>query len=289
MSFESTALPPLQNRLDDTLSAIRPKMPFDQADVAIVLGSGLGSFVESISDQTGPIVKIPFADVPHFPQPTVEGHHGNLVFFEWKASGLKVVCQQGRFHYYEGHPMAQVTYPIRLFAALGVKTLMVSNAAGGINPNFSQGDLMLIRDHINFTGQNPLIGPNEAQFGPRFQDMTTAYDSSLRDAAKAIGQKNNLSLQEGVYLGLTGPTYETPAEIGIFRTFGADAVGMSTVPEVIVARHCGMKVFGVSCITNMAAGMTGQALNHEEVMDIANRVQGQFVTLFSGMLDSLSN
>lgn len=242
-------------------------------ELAIVLGSGLGALAASAEARAGE--SVPFSDLG-FPPQSVEGHSGQLIFCEME--GRKVLLQAGRFHYYEGHSLEIVTLPMRLYGGLGVKAVLLTNAAGALNPAHQVGDLMVIRDHINFTGQNPLIGPNPGP-GPRFQDLSSAYDPALRAtlhrAAKALGQ----TLQEGVYIGVTGPSYETPAEIRAFRAWGADAVGMSTVPEAIVARHEGMKVAGISCLCNMAAGILDQPLTHQEVLEAGQASAGRFEAL----------
>lgn len=238
--------------------------------IAIILGSGLGSLGEQVEEATA----IPYTDIPGFPRSTVPGHKGR--FLAGRLGGVEVLCMQGRFHYYEGYDLSLVTLPIRVMKRLGIETLMVTNAAGGINTAFSAGDLMLITDHINLTGENPLIGENLGDFGPRFHDMTYGYDRAHQDAAREVAKARGLALKEGVYAWVTGPNYETPAEIRYMRTIGADAVGMSTVPEVLVARHCGLRVVGVSCITNMAAGVTQTTLSHEEVGETADQVKGAF-------------
>ena len=232
--------------------------------MGIILGTGLGDFGEKI--EAAHILD--YASIPGFPVSTVEGHKGRMIF--GTIEGRKVVAMQGRFHYYEGYPMSQVTFPVRVMKLLGIETLIVTNAAGGINLNFRAGDLMLIEDHINFL-PNPLIGPNDAEFGPRFCDMTYTYTPALRELAQQTAQKMNIALRHGVYMAVTGPNFETPAEIRAFRTLGADAVGMSTVPEVITAAHCGMQVLAFSLITNMAAGVTGELLSEEEVIEIGSR------------------
>jgi purine-nucleoside phosphorylase len=239
--------------------------------LGLILGSGLGVLAAEIENP----VKIPYRDLPDFPISTVEGHAGQLVF--GRLGGTEVVAMQGRFHYYEGYSFEKVTFPVRVMKGLGVETLIVTNAAGGINESFSPGDLMLISDHINNMGSNPLIGPNDGRFGARFPDMSEAYSKELREIAKQTAAKLNIKVKEGVYVAFTGPTYETPAEIRAFRILGADAVGMSTVPEVIVARHSGLKVLGISCITNMAAGILDQPLSHEEVIETTERVKANFL------------
>jgi purine-nucleoside phosphorylase len=246
--------------------------------VGMVLGSGLGDFADTLEDA----VSIPFSQIPHFPTPTVPGHAGALVF--GRKQGKDVVVLQGRIHYYEGLRQRELTLPIRVLAALGVKTLVLTNACGGVNLSFSPGDLMLISDHINYSGANPLMGPNLDAFGPRFPDMSDLYTASLRKAIKEKAAENGIPLQEGVYAMYSGPNYETPAEIRMFRILGADTVGMSTVPEALVAGHCGMNVGGISCITNMAAGVLPQKLSHAEVTETANRVSAKFRKLIDLIL-----
>jgi purine-nucleoside phosphorylase len=240
--------------------------------VAIVLGSGLGSFAERIERA----VIVPYRDIPHFPQPTVEGHSGRLV--AGSVSGTPVIVMQGRVHAYEGYTPQEVTFPIRMLGRLGITTLVVTNAAGGIRLDLKQGQLVLLSDHINFTGSNPLSGANEDRFGPRFFDMGDAYSKRLRLLARSI-----VPLAEGVYLALSGPSYETPAEIRAFRGWGADLVGMSTVQEVVVARHMGIEVLGISCVTNMAAGVLEQAIHHQEVVEIGARVQTELTHLLMAL------
>lgn len=246
--------------LDRALPLLLDRAPF-VPEVAVVLGSGLGALASGPEAAQG--VSIPFADLG-FPPQSVEGHGGRMIFCEME--GRKVVLQAGRFHFYEGHSLDVVTAPMRLYGRMKVKTVLLTNAAGALNPTHAVGDLMVISDHINFTGQNPLLGPNHGP-GPRFPDMSAAYDPALRaqlhQAAEDLGQ----TLREGVYIGVTGPSYETPAEIRAFQRWGADAVGMSTVPEALVARHEGLKVAGVSCLCNMGAGMLDQPLTHQEVLE----------------------
>lgn len=249
-------------------------------DFGLILGSGLGELAEEIENP----VRVSYETIPHFPVSTVVGHAGQLVY--GTLSGKRVLAMQGRFHYYEGYSMQAVTYPVRVMQALKAHSLIVTNACGGVNESFVPGDLMLINDQINFMGANPLIGPNEDELGPRFSDMSQAFTPSYREIAQKVGTELGLSLKEGVYMGFSGPTYETPAEIRFARTIGADAVGMSTVPEVIVAVHGGMKVLGVSCITNLAAGMQA-SLNHEEVVATTERVKSQFKTLVKETLAAL--
>lgn len=255
------------------LQALKARIPF-VPDLAIVLGSGLGSLAESPEAQAGTTVA--FTDLPGFPAPTVAGHGGKLVFCEFE--GRKVVLQAGRFHFYEGHSMALVTAPMRIYGRLGVKAVLLTNAAGALNPAFGVGELMALTDHINLFGTNPLIGPNLGP-GPRFPDMTAVYDPALRAQLQAGARHLGQTLREGVYLGLTGPSYETPAEIRAFRALGADAVGMSTVPEALVARQEGLRVAGISCLCNMAAGLLPQPLTHQEVLDAGAAAAGRFEAL----------
>lgn len=246
--------------------------------VGLILGSGLGMLADEI-DQP---VKIKYETIPGFPVSTVEGHAGQLV--TGTLMGVPVVAMQGRFHFYEGYEIDAVTFPVRVMKALGVEQLIVTNAAGGVNPNLNPGDLMLITDHINNTGQNPLTGPNETKLGVRFPDMSTAYDRKLQQLAHETAQAMDLDLKEGVYVWNTGPSYETPAEIRMLQTLGGDAVGMSTVPEVIVARHAGIDCLGVSCISNMAAGILDQPLSHEEVMETTEKVRESFLQFVKDIL-----
>ena len=246
--------------------------------VGLVLGSGLGDFADTLEDA----VRIPYAEIPHFPCPTAPGHTGTLVI--GCKAGRTVAALQGRIHYYEGHSMQTVTFPIRVLAAIGVKNLVLTNAAGGVNFCFSPGDLMLISDHINYSGANPLIGDNLDSFGPRFPDISDLYTASLRQKIREAASGAGIRLREGVYIMYSGPNYETPAEIRMFRSFGADAVGMSTVPEALVAGHCGMGVVGISCITNMAAGVLPQKLSHQEVVETAARVHDTFQALLELVL-----
>ena len=248
-------------------------------EIGLILGSGLGFFAD---DRLHPYRTLPYDQIPDFHKSTVEGHKGRLVFGH--VDRRRVICMQGRFHFYEGHPISQVVAPIRVMAELGIGVLIVTNAAGGINTDFPPGTLMLITDHINLLGTNPLIGDNYDELGPRFPDMTTAYDQQLRDEALAISRRHGIDLRQGVYLATTGPSYETPAEIRAFRTLGADAVGMSTVPEAIVANHAGVRVCGISCITNLAAGLSDQQLSHDEVTATAERVKEQFADLLEELV-----
>jgi purine-nucleoside phosphorylase len=250
---------------------LRPK-------IALVLGSGLGAFAGEFDAAT----KIPYAKIPNFPRSTAIGHAGQLVLGE--VDSIPVAGMQGRVHLYEGYSAKQVAFPVRVFQRMGVKAIIVTNAAGGINLNYSEGALVVLRDHINLQGTNPLIGLNDDRFGSRFPDMTRAYDPEFRRFVAEAGKKLELSLHEGVYLALAGPNYETPAEIHSFRTLGADLVGMSTVPEVLAARHAGIRVLGISCVTNMAAGITGKTLTAEEVFETGARVKHQFIALLRAII-----
>ncbi|HAZ12034.1 MAG: purine-nucleoside phosphorylase [Bdellovibrionales bacterium GWA2_49_15] len=241
--------------------------------VGLVLGSGLGAFVERIQN---PII-IPYGKIPHFKDCTVEGHEGRLIL--GTIAGVPCVVLQGRLHVYEGHPMEDIVFPTRVMATLGIEILILTNAAGGINPTFRPGDLVLIEDHINLMGQNPLVGPNIAELGPRFPDMTEAYAKDLRNIFQKAYLNLGREIKKGVYLALLGPTYETPAEIRMLKIMGADMVGMSTVPEAIAANHLGLKVCGISCITNMAAGIEQKALSHDDVKAMAAKVMEQFSNL----------
>lgn len=248
--------------------------------VGLILGSGLGELANEATEA----IAIPYEEIPGFPVSTVEGHAGQLVY--GTLGEKKVLAMQGRFHYYEGYSMKEVTFPVRVMKALGVDSLVVTNAAGGVNHDFNPGDLMIINDHINLTGDNPLLGSNDSTLGERFTDMSEAYDKQYQEIIRESAKTLDVTLQEGVYLGLTGPTYETPAEIRMIRTLGGDAVGMSTVPEVIVARHAGIRVAGISCITNLAAGMQ-ETLNHEEVVETTQRVKETFKSLVKDVVSKL--
>ncbi len=250
--------------------------------IALVLGSGLGAFAESLKDPT----VIPYKDIPHFPVSTAIGHAGRLVV--GKCAGVPVAAMQGRAHFYEGYAIQQVVFPTRVLKLLGVKTLLLTNAAGGINRRMRQGGLMLIRDHLNLQGTNPLVGPNDERFGPRFPDMTEAYSKKLRAIALRMARKQKLRLYEGVYAALHGPSYETPAEIRALARLGADAVGMSTVPEVIAANHMGMQALGISCVTNMAAGLSKKKLSHDEVLETGERVGKQFSAFLAALIPELA-
>ena len=267
----------LQEQIRSAAAYILSRVSYRPA-IGMVLGSGLGDFADTLEDA----VRIPYADIPNFPVPTAPGHVGALVF--GKKQGREVVVLQGRIHFYEGLSQQQITLPIRVLAAIGVKQLVLTNAAGGVNSGFKPGTLMMITDHINYSGANPLIGPNLDSFGPRFPDVTDLYSASLRRAVKEAAENAGITLQEGVYMMFSGPNYETPAEVRMARIVGADAVGMSTVPEALVAGHCGMEVLGFSCITNIAAGLSDQKLDHSEVLEIAARVHDTFQNLLDIVL-----
>ncbi|MGL5353377.1 MAG: purine-nucleoside phosphorylase [Clostridium sp.] len=247
-------------------------------EIGLILGSGLGSLADSIENPEF----YPYEDLPHFPTSTVEGHAGRLVI--GMLNGKCVVAMQGRFHYYEGYSLNEVTFPVRVMKLIGVSKLIVTNAAGSINVNYKPGDLMVITDHLNFSGNNPLIGKNLEEFGPRFPDMSNAYNLELRDKVIEISKNLNLDVKSGVYAMMSGPSYESPAEIKMLRILGADAIGMSTVPEVIVANHCGIQTVGISCLTNMAAGILKQPLNHEEVMETSTMVREKFILLMNEII-----
>lgn len=248
--------------------------------IGLILGSGLGDLADEIQNP----VEIDYSDIPNFPLSTVEGHEGKLVYGD--LADKKVIALKGRFHYYEGYDLQKVTFPVRIFHELGVEQLIITNAAGGVNESFNPGDLMIITDHLNLTGENPLIGANLSQHGPRFVDMTETYSKRAFKIIKQIEKDNDLSMKEGVYTWFTGPTYETPAEIRAVRSLGGDAVGMSTVPEAIIAKHCGMEVIGISCITNLAAGMQS-SLNHEEVVEVSRLVKPQFKLVINQLIERL--
>lgn len=266
--------------VDTAVAYLRQHLPFTP-DLALVLGSGLGGLADEIENA----VTIPYRDVPGFPVSTAPGHAGQFV--AGQLGGKNVLCMQGRFHYYEGHEMSAIALPVRVFKALGCRALVLTNAAGGVNWDFNVGDFMLITDHINFMGANPLRGANDDSIGPRFCDMTQVYAPDLQSLALRVAKEQNLVLQKGVYLGYMGPSFETSAEIRAFRTLGADAVGMSTVPEAIAASHCGLPVLGLSLITNMAAGMAGKRLSGDEVIEIANQRGVVFQKLVRGIVEAL--
>lgn len=248
----------------------------------LVLGSGLGSFADEFSDA----IRVPYTTIPHFPRSTAIGHAGQMVIGD--VERVPVAAMQGRVHLYEGYSVQEVAFPIRVFARMGIRAVILTNAAGGINTNNKQGALVLISDHINLQGQNPLVGPNDERFGERFPDMTQAYSKPFREIARKVAQDLGKELSEGVYVALKGPSYETPAEIRYLRTIGADLVGMSTVPEVIAARHMGMQVLAVSCVTNMAAGILDKPLSYVEVFETTERVRGDFVALLRAVIPEIA-
>ncbi|WP_164668708.1 purine-nucleoside phosphorylase [Virgibacillus doumboii] len=252
-------------------------------EIGLILGSGLGVLADKIENP----VTLPYKNLPHFPESTVSGHKGQLV--AGVLEGKQVIAMQGRFHYYEGYSMQQVTFPVRVMKELGIDSLIVTNAAGGINKAYDPGDLMIITDHINNMGDNPLLGPNNDQLGERFPDMSQVYEQVYINHAANCAEKLGMSVQKGVYVGNTGPTYETPAEINMLRTFGGDAVGMSTVPEVIVAAHAGLRVLGISCISNMAAGILDQPLTHDEVIETTEKVREDFLRFVKEIIRTLPN
>jgi purine-nucleoside phosphorylase len=269
-------------KIDEAVAFVRSRTAL-QPRVGLILGSGLGNVVEAVDVETA----IPYDEIPGAKASTVLGHSGRMIL--GRTGELPVVIMQGRVHFYEGYEMDEVMFLSRVIGRLGITALVVTNAAGGVNTSYKAGDLMLISDHINFMGINPLRGPNIEELGVRFPDMSEAYPESLRAMAKDVAKAQGLSLQEGVYLALSGPTYETPAEIRAIRTLGADAVGMSTVPEVIAMSHMNIPVLGISCITNMAAGVFKQKLTHQEVMDTTARVQKEFTALVLGVLQKLGD
>jgi purine-nucleoside phosphorylase len=250
--------------------------------IAIVLGSGLGAFADEFTQAT----KIPYAKIPHFPQSTALGHAGRLVV--GKVGNVAVAAMQGRVHLYEGYSVKEVAFPVRVFARMGVKALILTNAAGGIKTDFVEGRLVVIKDHINLQGVNPLSGPNDERFGTRFPDVSVAYDKEFREQTVREGNRLGIEVPEGVYAALTGPSYETPAEIRYLRTIGADLVGMSTVPEVLAARHSGIRVLGISCVTNAAAGILDKPLSHLEVFETTERVKGQFIALLRAVIPRIA-
>ena len=269
------------SRAGEAAEFIRKKIKVRPA-IALVLGSGLGGFADELNDR----VVIPYGQIPHFPLTSAIGHAGNLVI--GTMSDVPVAAMQGRVHYYEGHSLQLVTFPMRVFFRLGIKAALLTNAAGGIGAQLKQGCLVVLKDHINLMGSNPAIGPNDDRFGERFFDMTEAYASDYRGMAMEEGRRHGIDIFEGVYAAVSGPSYETPAEIRFLHTIGADTVGMSTVPEVIVARQCGIKVLAISCVTNLAAGISSQPINHQEVLETGERVRGQFVALLKSLLPRMA-
>lgn len=271
----------LISRLQETVHFLKTKTQL-KPQVGLVLGSGLGAFAREISLE----ISLPFNEIPHFGKASVEGHQGNLLF--GKVSGKNIVALQGRLHYYEGHSLDTVVFPLRVMALLGVQAMVLTNSAGGLGDGMSPGDFMIIEDHINLTGANPLMGPNIKELGPRFPDMTEAYDSKFTAILENIFKAQQISYHKGIYAGVTGPTYETPAEIRFLKQIGCSAVGMSTVPESIAANHMGLRVAALSCITNLAAGISKNKLNHNEVTETAKRVEKDFASVlkaFVGQID----
>ena len=266
--------------MEKTVDYIKSKIGDFKPEIAIVLGSGLGELADEYCE-----IKLAYSEIPGFPVSTVKGHNRNLVFA--KVNGKNVMMMQGRFHFYEGHSMQTVTYPIKIMKKLGVETILITNAAGGVNPYFKPSSLMIIKDHINFMGTNPLIGPNDDTLGERFPDMSEVYTKSLREIAHTCSKNLNIPVEEGIYIALTGPTYETPAEVNMVRTLGADAVGMSTVPEAIVASYLKMKVLGISCICNSAAGISTVGLSHKEVLEAAEKAKTNFKKLVLEIIKSI--
>jgi len=274
---EASAKTDNYSRAENAARVIRARTGAE-AKIALVLGSGLGGFADEFAES----VSLPYSEIPGFVSSTAQGHVGRLV--SGKVEGVPVFAMQGRVHYYEGYSLEEVTLPIRTFKLLGVNTLILTNAAGGIDVQLTQGALMVISDHLNLMGVNPLRGCNDERFGPRFPDMSEVYTRELQELATEEARALGVIVRRGIYAALAGPCYETPAEIHMLRAFGADAVGMSTVPEAIVARHMGMKVLGISCITNMAAGISDAPINHEEVMETARRVRGRFIGLLEAVI-----
>jgi purine-nucleoside phosphorylase len=270
----------LISKINEARDYIKQRIDFTP-ELGLILGSGLGVMGEEVENK----IIIDYSDIPNFPISTVEGRKSRFIF--GTLNNKKVAVMQGRFHFYEGYKMQEVVFPVWVMRALGINKLIVTNAAGGVNKSFAPGDLMLIKDHINFAGTNPLMGQNIEEFGPRFPDMSNAYNRELVDIAKKCAHSNGIAIQEGTYMMFTGPNYETPAEIRMSRVLGGDAVGMSTVPEVMTANHSGMKVLGISCITNMAAGILDQPLNHHEVIDTAEKVKSKFVKLIKEIVQNI--
>ena len=278
--METSSTNVLYERAEHAARTIRA-LRTEEARIGLILGSGLGAFADDLEDA----VSIPYEEIPGFARSTVEGHAGRLV--SGRVGGSPVVVLQGRFHFYEGYALEEVTFPIRVLGLLGIKALVLTNAAGGLNNSFTQGALMLISDHLNLMGTNPLLGPNDPRFGTRFPDMSEVYDREFQEAAMTEARDMKLELKRGIYAALTGPSYETPAEIRMLRALGADAVGMSTVPEAIVARHMNIKVLGISCITNMAAGVLDRPIDHAEVMETGEAVRATFTELLRRTIPKL--
>lgn len=272
--------PSLDQQVSEAISAIKAKVDINP-ELGLILGSGLGFLADHFEDA----VSIPYQEIPHFPLSTIVGHEGSLVV--GTLEGVRCICMKGRVHYYEGYPMARLAFPVYVMRGLGIHTLLVTNAAGGVNPEFDVGDIMLIEDHLNLLGDNPLRGPNLDKFGPRFPDMSYGYCKNLMAVWEATAEKRALHLRKGVYAAMLGPSYETPAEIRMLNRMGADAVGMSTVPEVITANHCGVRVTGLSLITNKAAGILDQPLTHEEVKEAAEQAKTSLAPLVREVISQL--
>ena len=281
-AVEVIKLPDEFAKAEQAAEYIRSKTSL-QPRIALILGSGLGPFGDAMESAT----RLSYAEIPHFPKPTAIGHAGKLVI--GNVAGVPVAAMQGRVHYYEGLLLRDVIFPMRAFNRLGVKSAILTNAAGGINTSYSQGALVVLSDHINLQGSNPLIGPNDDRFGPRFPDVTRVYWKPYREIAREEANRIGIEVHEGVYVAVTGPSYETPAEIRAFRNLGADIVGMSTVSEVIAAAHMGMRVLAISCVTNMAAGILDQPLNHEEVLETGERVKGAFMRLLNAVIPRMAS
>jgi purine-nucleoside phosphorylase len=271
----------LYDRASEAARFINSKTQGRAPRVALVLGSGLGGVAEAIADAT----EIPYTEIPHFMNSTVDGHDGKLLV--GSCSGVEVVAMKGRFHFYEGYSMEEITLPVRVFSLMGIRVLVITNAAGGASAHLTPGTLMLITDHINLMGDNPLRGPNDERFGPRFPDMTSTYTPAYIDAAHEVAREIGISLAEGVYVGLRGPSYETPSEVRMMAKYGGDALGMSTVPEAIVARHCGMNILAISCITNSAAGLSRGEISHSEVMEVGQCAGADLSRLILGLVPRL--
>lgn len=274
----------LQKQLNETSDYIKKKLPEGVPASAVTLGSGLGDFAEQLADK----VVIPYGEIPHFHGTSVVGHAGQLVWGKLDDK-TSVLAMQGRIHAYEGHSFDEVVFPTRVLKTLGIKNLILTNASGGMNPNFKAGDLVLIKDHLNLTGNNPLMGKNYDFLGPRFPDMTHTYNPKLQEAIKTAAKKVGYNLKEGVYLGVLGPSYETPAEITMYQRLGGDMVGMSTVAEAIAGHHCGLNIGGISCITNMAAGLGQEKLDHADIKEEANKVKDTFIGLLKNALIEIGN
>ncbi len=269
----------LQKRLEETAKAIKERIQGEMPTSAVTLGSGLGEFADKLTEKT----IIPYNEIPHFHGTSVVGHAGQLVVGT-TSKGTRVLALQGRIHAYEGHSFEEVVFPTRVLKGLGIKNLLLTNASGGMNPKHKAGDLVIIKDHLNLTGNNPLFGPNHDFLGPRFPDMTHTYDPKLREAIKEAAKEVGYNITEGVYVGVLGPSYETPAEIKMYQTLGGDMVGMSTVAEAIAGHHCGLKMAGISCITNMAAGLGATELDHADIKEEANKVKDTFINLLNSSL-----